>query len=1022
MAGRWPFTVAAVGDAPRLLRIGSKDSREAANALWHEAMQVWDGAGPLRRRLREATSRGTRALAGIISVPRDAALVLVSTPLLASADAAAAAHALLSTRTVQLFGGATAESAELPRQGPDITYTCNWRPADSGLLEDIAAVMSPLNEDGLEARLQVVVHASTAPLPHLLPSTAGTHRPIFAYLAVVFGAVAGVAVRASGARVLRWDAAGAGDDAGTAGDDGGRVLVEALAAVRLRKAAWVAWECADNMGDVVVTPCADGGPPLIAVYSLHHADSPAPASQVDDTLSGTHAANVSRALAGLAAYAHEECLQFGYHLRYPVTPVEAEEVGSAPVECLLRGVDLAAATAAIDAGYTVEVGYCWVSAEGCTTPQAYLSTTPPTPLPFTGPLDWDIHKRGTSRRRTCFDSYYTVPDGVGFASNGMVWLNHPQHLDPGVIHDVVNGSEINFSDTVSGRDASIVGLVGTVLFMHPASETWRELRSNPTRPEVQSLQAAVERALTTVGAQSRLAFAPAMRSVPMWYERRKPEAASATTAAAVPPDAAAAVALLAASLAAPVRSLWYTANTEPLPAGGCVMLAFPGGALRFPPPHGTPDLAAYLAPLMAACAPAAFGRGTESVLDPAVRRAWALPAAALATNWHPASAGVLARVQRALGASMPPLRATLGKANVYGPGDFFHAHADTLRCDTMVGTLVVCLPCAHTGGDLVLRHDGVTERTAWGTEVGSSAVQWAAFYSDVLHEVEPVTSGYRVTLTYDLYADTSRHVAGGERVEYGTDGQLAVVPRALPATAVAACPLAAAAVAAATNPARWSRGGYMGIFASHAYPITSAGSVDAKLLKGADALVWRALYDAGCHPRLHPVLLHLPGERLPEWRHGGMNAIFVGAQAALDEHRARRDAGMDGGSEGASTSDDSDDDSNEYNSDNDDGFGYYEDDDNDGGGGDRDYEDDDDDGGGGGGDRDYEDDDGKATARNVELTAQAVAEAALNRPRRRAGGYKYDVVDGTSKRTWDTAYDAVSVDVSRHASWRSRPR
>jgi hypothetical protein len=30
-------------------------------------------------------------------------------------------------------------------------------------------------------------------------------------------------------------------------------------------------------------------------------------------------------------------------------------------------------------------------------------------------------------------------------------------------------------------------------------------------------------------------------------------------------------------------------------------------------------------------------------------------------------------------------------------------------------------------------------------------VRWTAFYSDCLHEVEPVTSGYRVTLTYNLY-------------------------------------------------------------------------------------------------------------------------------------------------------------------------------------------------------------------------------------------------------------------------------
>jgi len=30
-------------------------------------------------------------------------------------------------------------------------------------------------------------------------------------------------------------------------------------------------------------------------------------------------------------------------------------------------------------------------------------------------------------------------------------------------------------------------------------------------------------------------------------------------------------------------------------------------------------------------------------------------------------------------------------------------------------------------------------------------IQWAAFYSDCEHEVLPVTSGHRITITYNLY-------------------------------------------------------------------------------------------------------------------------------------------------------------------------------------------------------------------------------------------------------------------------------
>ena len=64
----------------------------------------------------------------------------------------------------------------------------------------------------------------------------------------------------------------------------------------------------------------------------------------------------------------------------------------------------------------------------------------------------------------------------------------------------------------------------------------------------------------------------------------------------------------------------------------------------------------------------------------------------------------------------------------------------------MFGTLVICLPSKHEGGDLALKHRGITRAFK------SSAAQPAMFcwYSDVSHEVLPVTSGYRWVLTFNL--------------------------------------------------------------------------------------------------------------------------------------------------------------------------------------------------------------------------------------------------------------------------------
>ena len=74
----------------------------------------------------------------------------------------------------------------------------------------------------------------------------------------------------------------------------------------------------------------------------------------------------------------------------------------------------------------------------------------------------------------------------------------------------------------------------------------------------------------------------------------------------------------------------------------------------------------------------------------------------------------------------------------------------------MVGTLVVSLPSAHTGGELIVEHGGesVTYRTS------KQDLSFVAFYADCRHEVKPVTSGYRVTLTFNLLADGEADTQG----------------------------------------------------------------------------------------------------------------------------------------------------------------------------------------------------------------------------------------------------------------------
>jgi len=84
----------------------------------------------------------------------------------------------------------------------------------------------------------------------------------------------------------------------------------------------------------------------------------------------------------------------------------------------------------------------------------------------------------------------------------------------------------------------------------------------------------------------------------------------------------------------------------------------------------------------------------------------------------------------------------------------------------MFGSLVIVFPTPHEGGGLLLRHRGHEWIFDSGKELTDAAlaerqpsIAYVAFFSDIEHEVAPVISGYRVTLTFNLYIDASGPVS-----------------------------------------------------------------------------------------------------------------------------------------------------------------------------------------------------------------------------------------------------------------------
>ena len=170
------------------------------------------------------------------------------------------------------------------------------------------------------------------------------------------------------------------------------------------------------------------------------------------------------------------------------------------------------------------------------------------------------------------------------------------------------------------------------------------------------------------------------------------------------------------------------------------------GVLSFPVPP------AQTTALIRQATRAPYGRGAETVLDESVRKVWQLPPDKVrlgGKSWAVSFDGILKQVIAGLGCAGMPVSAELYKLLVYDTGGFFLAHRDTEKAGGMFGTLVVVLPAAHRGGELVIRHAGrETVVDLSGAEV--SEVRFAAFYADCEHEVRPITEGNRVCLVYNL--------------------------------------------------------------------------------------------------------------------------------------------------------------------------------------------------------------------------------------------------------------------------------
>ncbi|KAJ7068789.1 hypothetical protein C8F01DRAFT_1247277 [Mycena amicta] len=174
---------------------------------------------------------------------------------------------------------------------------------------------------------------------------------------------------------------------------------------------------------------------------------------------------------------------------------------------------------------------------------------------------------------------------------------------------------------------------------------------------------------------------------------------------------------------------------------------------------GLPLSPAMARSVIAQCIQAPFGKGERTIVDKEVRDTWEMDATKVKfcnPAWGPFVERVVREVCTTLGvnfdASKP--RAELYKLLVYETGSHFLPHVDTEKANGMFASIIVVLPSHFTGGDAHTSHSN-TKSVYNSSNNSMTSTTVLAWYTDVTHEIKPITSGYRFALTYNLVHTTT---------------------------------------------------------------------------------------------------------------------------------------------------------------------------------------------------------------------------------------------------------------------------
>src|SRR6266478_1389532 len=204
-----------------------------------------------------------------------------------------------------------------------------------------------------------------------------------------------------------------------------------------------------------------------------------------------------------------------------------------------------------------------------------------------------------------------------------------------------------------------------------------------------------------------------------------------------------------------------------------------------------------------------------------------------------------------------------------GKGSFSKSRVEAPPDKNMFGSLVIIFPTPHEGGVLSLRSRASHE---WSFDPSPETsdithipyIGYVVLFKDVEHEVAPVTSGHRVTLTYDLYADDH-------------DGAISMKDQHSEFISPLANEQAFHDVfqTLLENREFLADGGTLAFGLMHAYTIGNTFKHVYGALKGSDAVVYRTLRALGFDPVLR-MYYH-------EWEPDSVSKTLYGHAAVFDK-------------------------------------------------------------------------------------------------------------------------------------------